>query len=133
MSDTIGQTPDVSAEMVAAGAKAIAGLIFTRAYQNSSNKHVDLAHAAITGALAGRTVVELPEPDGRTWTGWSMWDAEARHVEARVDPQGRPFVRCEDRMWLVSEAEAVGLALVAAAREALRLASESSEDGGRDG
>lgn len=126
MNDTTGPAPAVTDEIRAHLAETEAAGIDLGAEYLAGMR---AALHQVDAALAGRTVVELPEPDGRTWTGWSMWDAEARHVEARVDQQGRPFVRCGDRIWLVSEAEAVGLALVAAAREARRLASESTGDG----
>lgn len=82
------------------------------------------AHDLTTAALAGRVVVDLPEPDGRTYGGPVRWDASARRIVAKVDTQGRPFVRLDKQIWLTGEAESVGLALVAAAREAQRLAAQ---------
>lgn len=85
----------------------------------------EAAYRAVRDILAGRTVVDLPEPDGRTYDGSVRWDASARRIIAKVDKQGRPFVRVDDKIWLDGEAESVGLALVAAAREARRLAAGS--------
>lgn len=79
----------------------------------------------IAAGLTGRTVVELPEPTG-TWTdGVPYWNAESRVVAAQVDQNGRPYTRMNGQIWLVTEAEAVGMALVAAAREARRLSGGS--------
>ncbi len=86
------------------------------------------ARRVLSAALAGCTPVALPEPDGRTYAGSARWDASARRVIAKVDKQGRPYVRVDEQIWLDGEAESVGLALVAAAREARRLASGSQED-----
>lgn len=87
------------------------------------------ARRILEAALAGRTPLELPQSTGKWSDGVPYWDAENRVVAAQVDESGRPYTRLNGQIWLVTEAEAVGLALVAAAREARRLASGSSESG----
>lgn len=75
----------------------------------------------------GCTIVQLPEPDGAALSGAPRWDASARRILAKVDDQGRPFIRLDGQTWLVEEAESIGLALVAAAREARRLAEVTDD------
>lgn len=79
----------------------------------------------LDAGLGGRVPVDLPEPDARWADGAPRWDAEARTIIAEVGENGLPFTRLNGQIWLVSEAEAVGLALLAAAREARRLAEEA--------
>lgn len=78
--------------------------------------------AIIAAFTAGRVVVDLPGPDVRYYGGSLKWNASGRRIVARVDNQGRPYVLLDEQIWLDGEAESVGLALVAAAREARRLA-----------
>jgi len=88
---------------------------------------VECPHASAGSAAA--LTDDLPEPTG-TWTdGVPYWDAEARTITAQVDDNGRPYTRLNGQIWLDTEAEAVGLALVAAAREARRLAAEAGDGG----
>lgn len=80
----------------------------------------DFAKSALSAALAGCTPVEVPAPH-QVREDATIWLAEARRIAASVDGTGRPFVLLDSQLWLVTEAEAVGAALVAAAREARRL------------
>jgi hypothetical protein len=73
--------------------------------------------------------VVLPKPDGKSPVDVGFWRAAGRLVTAEVDANGRPYVRLDGQIWLTGEAEAVGLALVAASR----LAVESAQDGDQDG
>lgn len=86
------------------------------------------ARRILSAALAGCTPIALPEPDIRYYGGSLKWNASDRRIVAKVDEQGRPFVLLDGQIWLDGEAESVGLALVAAAREARRLAEGSQED-----
>lgn len=90
--------------------------------------------AELEAALAGRTVVELPEPDRRdvhfaTWTVSTVaeWTSV---VEAGMDENG-PVVVCDHGELDASMARALGLAYLAAADHAERLAD--SPDGGPRG
>lgn len=86
----------------------------------------DSMRALLSAALAGRTVVKLPTPDR------GVLCPSGRTVVAKVDAEGRPFVRVDGQIWLVGEAEDVGLALIAASRDARRLAAESVSQKGGD-
>ena len=78
----------------------------------------------------GCTVVELPDPDGTSIEGDPLWSAHVDYEEtifACVDSAGHPVVEgpfSEGPMATVT-AEMFGLRLLAAAREARRLASGS--------
>jgi hypothetical protein len=109
----------ITDEMLRAGTAAMWG--------SPERNAAKIARMVLEAALAGRTVVDLPEPDGRTYGGSVRWDASARRIIAKVDEQGRPFIRIDGQIWLVGEAESVGLALVAAAREAQRQATRSDD------
>lgn len=80
-------------------------------------------------SVAGRTVVDLPEPDSM-FHDCPMWTNTPGEVDVWVGSKPSPFVAVdeqEDRT--PEEAERYALAVLAAARHALRLASESSGDG----
>lgn len=82
--------------------------------------------------LAGRTVLELPQPDGTSYEGDPIWSAH-------VDYEETIFACVEDGQAMVESpfsgpmssdtTEMFGLRLLAAAYTARRLASESSGDG----
>lgn len=82
-------------------------------------------------AKAGRVVVDLPEPDDRDEYG-PRWDS-VRDMPIRVEVDGgSPAVWDCDADMAPEDAERHGLALVAAAREARRLAAERSGGVGGD-
>lgn len=85
------------------------------------------ARDTLAAALAGCTVVHLPEPDLSTGGGNARWDDEdeAFAVEAAA---GEVFDG--DRWSGPDDAERQAARLLAAAREARRLASESGVGGG---
>lgn len=89
------------------------------------------AKRALSAALADYTVAPTPAPH-QVREDATIWLAEARRIAASVDFTGHPFVLLDSQLWLVTEAEAVGIALVAAAREARRLAAGSVSLKGED-
>jgi hypothetical protein len=111
--------------------EAAAAVIYAHTGGNPDSELI--AREAVGAALAGRTPLELPQSTGKWSDGVPYWDAENRVVAAQVDDDGRPYTRLNGQIWLVTEAEAVGLALVAAAREARKLASGSSKGGDPNG
>lgn len=122
---TTEMTPAIPGEMI----EAVARNMYRRYESDYEADHLtwrdfaDDARADLAAALAGRTVVELPASvDG-------VFRPSARTLVAKVDDEGRPFVRIDGQIWLDSEAEDVGLAMVAAARHARQLAAESSGAG----
>ena len=84
-----------------------------------------VAHA-VREALAGYTVIELPEPDD-VMEGRAYWHSNAVDYEiaTRVDYAGVAVVDDGPRVMNADYAEAHGLAVVAAARESRRLAREA--------
>lgn len=86
-----------------------------------------MAELAIVLARAGRTVVQLPEPD-ETYTDsvlrarWSLCTAIVGGNGPKVSVLGGPYLDPD-------VAESRGTELIAAARLARRLAAESSGDG----
>lgn len=186
----------ITEDMVERGARAVAGTIFRSEFEGSHNKHVDLARAVLSAALAGCTetpeppergevadrmargrqwlahhgnaylptwddltpveqeqavqearywiqaavntgvkivppgwtVVALPEPDGTSLEGDPIWSAHVDYeatIFATVE-HGHPVVLgpFSDGPWHPDSAEMFGLRLLAAAREARRLAGE---------
>lgn len=83
--------------------------------------------ARMTAALAGRTVVDLPEPSGHDEDGPYWMDSRAAVFSAYEF--GRVKVRTDQHDLDPEAAEVDALALLAAVREARRLASESRKDG----
>lgn len=101
---------------------------------SSADTNHQLVREILAAALAGRTVVALPELDGCN----SVDGGENFTVAALVRKDGTPKVHfdADDESepgaclsWPADEAERLGLALVATARRARRLASESRKDG----
>jgi hypothetical protein len=119
--------PGITDEMIEAGARSLAAEKGWDFYGEFVHERMrDDARNVLVAALAGRTVVDLPEP-AEVRDDASFWRVEGRRIAASVDGCGNPLVLVDSQIWLVGETEAVGLALVAAAREARRLAAESSE------
>lgn len=90
------------------------------------------ARAVLSAALAGRTVVQLPEPDRVDHAGNPIWDltnAGSDVTCAVVD--GQPFVSALSPCDPADLAESYGLALIAAAR-ATRLRASGSGVGDQD-
>jgi predicted transcriptional regulator len=82
-------------------------------------------NAGISIVPAGRVVVDLPEPDGREVIhGRAFWAIRVPTDEVQAFLEdGRPYVSFMYTDETPENAERLGLTLVAAAREALRLAS----------
>jgi len=90
-------------------------------------KVLDLVAEGVSSALAGCAVVQLPEPDGTYGDGQDIaWDvSDGNPVTAYVGTYG-PTVDAPDGTPFTPEAaEEYALALLAAAREARRLAAGS--------
>lgn len=93
------------------------------------------ARAVLSAALAGRQVVDLPEPDeiydataeGRWYTPPDSDSAMTAYLNANGTPE---VVTADDDYWSPDDLERDGLARIAAARYARRLAagSGSGED-----
>lgn len=129
MSDSTAQ-PQITEEMIEAGAMTLDERIPWDQHTPTGRAFMRLQAAAVLkAALAGRTVVELPEArigsTGETWwpvhqrgevSFYRQWDDDSIEVETpheNLSPD---------------DAEAYGLALITAARESRRLACESSGD-----
>lgn len=82
----------------------------------------------------GRTVVELPPPDGTSYEGDPIWSAHVDYEEtifACVDKAGHPVVEgpFSEGPMSAATAEMFGLRLIAAAHESRRRAVEQSPGG----
>lgn len=85
------------------------------------------AGAILEAALAGRAVVDLPEPDAVDHAGNPIWNltVAGNDVTVCVD-EGKPMVSALSPCDPADLAEAYGLALIAGARAARRMAAEQS-------
>lgn len=85
------------------------------------------AKAVLVAALAGRTVVALPEPDGVD-DGVPVWTVPAGEVQiGHLGPI--PVISTPQGYPTLEQAEREALVLLAAVRDVRRLASESRKDG----
>jgi hypothetical protein len=83
-----------------------------------------IVSSALSAALAGRTIVQLPEPDDTDEYG-PYWGTD-RDMPIRVETDGGPPAVWDGDGDMSPEiAEQHGLALIAAAREASRLSGGS--------
>lgn len=74
---------------------------------------------------AGRTVVELPEPNFTSnRPRWSWWGRD-EHVQAQLHSDGTPAITIGGRLKSVDDAEQTALHLLAAARKVRAVASGS--------
>jgi hypothetical protein len=116
--------PQITEEMIQAAAEAMEDAAVELIGRDLGTIHRNrIAERGLRAALAGRAVLALPESDQ------GVFRPSARTVVAKVDHEGRPFVRIDGAIWLDGEAEDVGLAMVAAAHEARQAASVSSKGG----
>lgn len=122
----------VTDEMVEIGAHAIAEV--DGGWDDlPEDWHGDLRRAArvvLESALAGRTVVALPEPDGTSIEGDPLWSTHVDYEEtifSCVDSSGHPVVEgpFSEGPMSAATAEMFGLRLLAAARTSRRLAAGS--------
>lgn len=129
-----GQAPELPDEAVILRAICDPGSFTKRSDHNEESYGESIHHWAmravrqvITEWLADRTVVQLPEPD-ETYTDsilrarWSLCTAIVGGRGPKVNVLGGPYLDPD-------VAESRGAELIAAARLARRLASESSGDG----
>jgi hypothetical protein len=125
--------PNITPDMIERAAAALkTGNIFGHA--GPKGYWAAQAEVALTAALAGRTVVDLPEPDTTDSEGDPAWTVpgviadEQDHVVAYVH-HGKPLISAITSPDDPFAVEAYALALMAAARTSRRLAAESSGDG----
>jgi hypothetical protein len=120
---------DITDDMIERGAKALtepsAEIYSVRVTNPASARR--FAEQVLEAALAGRTVVELPEPNADVYVGQArsvlVWDtggdftvtAKGGSFGARVNIRGGPYLTAD-------AAEARAVVLLAAVREARRLA-----------
>lgn len=132
MSDTTGPAPAIPDE-----AWQAAAAVFTARGVGFNDVARDAVRAASAAALAGRTVVELPEPSSVDEDGDMRWATPTGQAVAYLDyDRGHDLgmVHVSGRFHASpDEAERHALAILAAAREARRLAADSSGDGEQDG
>lgn len=111
---------DITEEMLEAGYRAMC---------YSGNGGRTLVREILGAALAGRTVVELPEPDSADEDGDAAWEAPGVTrrlcVIGYLDGDGEPQVTDGDSTMRADDAQRYALAKFAAARWACRLASGS--------
>lgn len=88
--------------------------------EKTCEKQREHARIALSAALAGCTVARLPEPDGHDEDG-PFW-MDSRAAVFGVFEYGKPWVRTDKHDMDPDAAEVDALALLAAAREARRLA-----------
>lgn len=132
MAEPVG-TPDThiteDALDIEGHAAVLAGFaIVARDRQWSDDRIREAIGGALNEWLAGRTVVELPEPDGADRDGdpqWTVSDDEDTITAYVGDIDGNPALQVGGDFWSVAYAEQFGCALLAAAREARRLADGS--------
>lgn len=131
---------DLTEEMLERAARA-----FTGAYDSvprdirawAKGDIETMVRAALSAALAGRTVVDLPEPvdvitEPFDAPSYAHWDVDSYVVTAVVFRDGpRVNVRGGPLMY-PDEAEKRGATLIAAAQTARRLAAESVSQKGGD-
>lgn len=126
---SVNTPPSFTEEMAVAGATALTERS-PEVYSVRVTNHVTarrLTEQVLSAALAGRTVVHLPEPDGRDGGGpvWSMPGGASPVTLAVVD--GEAFVSALGPGDPVDFAETYALAVLAAVREARRMVAESGE------
>jgi hypothetical protein len=132
MSGITSPAVGITEEMVVAGADVIDP---THAFASTKRTVREVLEAA----LVGRTVVQLPEPDGEDSDGDPSWSLRSKggEVVAYLEEGAQPHVTAFDLRGSegapADVAEAYGLAMIAAARTARRLASGSSESGEPNG
>jgi hypothetical protein len=107
---------DITDEMIRAGAAAMWG--------SPERDAMKISRMVLGAALAGRVVVDLPNPDGEDADG-PYWMGSRSAIQADVE-HGVPIVRTEYEDYEADAAEADALARLAAVREARRLATEQS-------
>jgi hypothetical protein len=89
--------------------------------------------AALEGALAGRAVVDLPEPDGTSYEGDPIWSAHVDYEETifACVVNGEPVVESNfsGEPLAAVTAEMLGLRLLAAAKIARERAAAAAASG----
>lgn len=118
----------ITEDMVLLAARAIAATSFTNEFGESKNKHIVLARAALAAALAGRAVVELPEPNSdESYEGDPIWtNRNGDYVFAYHDSVVGPIVDLSNGERVGPDsAEEDAAILLAAARVARRLSGGS--------
>lgn len=132
---------DIPEEMVEKAIARVAHEVY-EAWRVTANRDAHVGDAiraaasqAVSAALAGRQVVVLPKPDLTDSEGDPAWTVPGVHVDTEDHIvayvyEGRPLVSAITAPDDPIAAEAYALALLAAAREARRLAagSGSGED-----
>lgn len=130
---------DIPEEMVEKAVARIAHEVY-EAWRVTANRDAYVGDAiraaagqAVDAVLAGRAVVDLPEPDGTSYEGDPIWSASwgpEDTIFACVD-HGRPVVEApiSDGPLTADGAELFGLRLIAAARAARSRAAADSAAG----
>lgn len=117
-----GSPQHIPEEMVRAGAIALNGGHERHALDRWERE----VRCVLEGALAGRAVIDLPEPDDSNDTlgGLAEWSLPNDTIGIDQDIPGRPvYSEAIGAHLSVDEALAEGAALIAAARTARRLAT----------
>lgn len=86
---------------------------------------------AVEAVLAGRTIIDLPEPDGEarhcpTWQGPEGYGVITATVWSGKIFNNEPMVDTPDHMHKADEAEQLGWMLIASAVRARKMAAEKS-------
>jgi hypothetical protein len=123
---------DIPEEMVEKGAASIDDLLTMLGVDPGEwNEHGGpttaevLSRTVLSAALAGRTVVDLPEPELDTGT-LAAWRPQMEIVEAWADSQAIPLVRHNGATKVAHVARETALALLAATERAEQLAAGKS-------